>query len=279
MDNKGLDIYLNSGLSIISAFAAWKGAALALDRQMIMRIRETDSPKSSRNINMILKILSRDFGKPANFTVDIAQKIPSGMGLKSSSALVAGIVKGYFLMNDMEKDTNEIVSISSKISREVRVSTTGAADDLYASLLGGLCVTDNRKNFLARRYNISSTNYVMITSPKKISSYEMKRVDLSHLKSIYHRMWQRVNTFNYEDMAVMNGFYLSTAIGKTMDMPDLSDLSFNWFGINGKGSSLFLRYDRQEIMARDVEEIGHRGYNCFVAKSTNTGASYKWLND
>lgn len=279
MDKKGIEIYMNSGISVISAFAAWKGAALALDRQMIMRITRTDSPKNTRNINMILKILSREVGKESDLTVEILQKIPSGMGLKSSSALVAGIVKGYFLMNEMEKETDEIVSISSKISREIRVSTTGAADDLYASLLGGLCVTDNRKNSLARRYNISPTDYIMIMAPKKISSYEMKKVDLSHLKFAYNRMWQRVNAYNYEDMALINGFYLSTSSGKTMDMPDLRGLRFNWAGINGKGSSLFLRYDKSEVAKGDVEKIRRRGYNCFVAKSTNTGASYKWLND
>lgn len=279
MDKKGIEIYMNSGISVISAFAAWKGAALALDRQMIMRITRADSPKNTRNINMILKILSREVGKESNLTVEILQKIPSGMGLKSSSALVAGIVKGYFLMNEIEKETDEIVSISSKISREIRVSTTGAADDLYASLLGGLCVTDNRKNSLARRYNISPTDYIMIMAPKKISSYEMKKVDLSHLKFAYNRMWQRVNAYNYEDMALINGFYLSTSSGKTMDMPDLRGLRFNWAGINGKGSSLFLRYDKSEVAAGDVEKIRRRGYNCFVAKSTNTGASYKWLND
>lgn len=279
MDQKGIELYMNSGISIISAFATWKGAALALDRQMMMRVTETDSPKNPRIINMILKILSREVGRESNLTVEILQKIPSGMGLKSSSALVAGIVKGYFLINEMERNIEDIVSISSKISRQIRISTTGAADDLYASLLGGLCVTDNRKNSLARRYNISPRDYIMIMAPKKISSYEMKRVDLSHLKFAYNRMWQRVNAYNYEDMALINGFYLSTSSGKTMDMPDLRGLRFNWAGINGKGSSVFLRYDKSEVAAGDVQRIRDRGYNCFVARSTNTGASYKWLND
>ncbi len=279
MDKRQLEISLNSGISIISAFANYKGAALALDMQMIMRISETDTPKNSRNINMILKILSREFGKESNFMVEIMQKIPSGMGLKSSSALVAGIVKGYFLMNGMETDTKEIVSISSKISREIRVSTTGAADDLYASLLGGLCIADNRRNVLAKRYNISPTDYVMITAPKKISSYEMKKVDLSYLKYSYDRMWQKVNAYNYEEMAVINGFYLSKATDREMDISTLKGLRFNWVGINGKGASMFLRYDRKEIMEQDMEKLKHRHVNFFAARSTNTGASYKWLND
>lgn len=279
MEHRKLEIRLNSGLSIISAFANWKGAALALDHQMIMNIHEEKEPKNTWNIRMVLRELSRIYKKEANIKVEITQKIPAGMGMKSSSALVAGIVKAFSLFNDIEMSTEKIVSISSKISRDTKTSATGAADDLYASLLGGLCVTDNRKNVLSRRYIVPSRQYVIITSKRKISSYEMRNLEIEHMRKLYDNMWKRVNSHNYEDIAVMNGFYLSQASGQSMELPDIKELGFSSMGLNGKGASLFLKYENVEIMKKDLELLDKRKLRYIVGKSTNTGSSYKWVND
>ncbi|MHB1439822.1 MAG: shikimate kinase [Cuniculiplasma sp.] len=278
MDDRKLLLKMNSGISVMSAFVNWKGAALALDYRMHISVSEGDMKDNQWNIRRVLSILRREYGRESDLKVTVERKIPSGMGLKSSSALVSGIVKAYFTFNDMDVGTDEIVSVSSKISREIKISATGAADDLYASLTGGLCITDNRKSILLKRYNIKEKQYIIITSGGKRSSYDFGKMDLSFLKNAYARMGQRLNSYNFEDIAIMNGFYLSSITGFEIPGDILKPLRFNIMGINGKGPSTFLQYDNPKTVERDCKLLDKMRINFIVASSINLPFSCEWEN-
>jgi shikimate kinase len=279
MDDGTLILNMNSGISILSAFVNWKGAALALDYQMEITARKGDAKKNQWNIRRMLSILKNSYGKDSELQIDVSRKIPSGMGLKSSSALVSGVVKAYSIFNDMNMETEDIVTVSSRISRQIKVSATGASDDLYASILGGLCVTDNRNAKLLRHYRIREKHYIIITSRDRRSSYDYGKMDLSFLRNAYERMFQRLNSYNFEDIAIMNGFYLGTVSGIDMPGEILNKLRFNIMGINGKGPSLFLQYENPKTLERDIEILRRGNVSFLVASSTNLPSSHEWKNE
>ncbi len=279
MDDRTLILNMNSGISILSAFVNWKGAALALDYQMEITARKGDAKKNQWNIRRMLSILKNSYGKDSELQIDVSRKIPSGMGLKSSSALVSGVVKAYSIFNDMNMETEDIVTVSSRISRQIKVSATGASDDLYASILGGLCVTDNRNAKLLRHYRIREKHYIIITSRDRRSSYDYGKMDLSFLRNAYERMFQRLNSYNFEDIAIMNGFYLGTVSGIDMPGEILNKLRFNIMGINGKGPSLFLQYENPKTLERDIEILRRGNVSFLVASSTNLPSSHEWKNE
>ena len=279
MDDGKLILKMNSGISVLSAFVNWKGAAMALDYQMEMSVSRGNEKENKWNIRRILSILKKQYGKDSGLQVEVERKIPTGMGLKSSSALVSGVVKAYSIFNELNMETDDIANISSRISRQIKISATGALDDIYASMIGGLCITDNRRNQLLKHYRIKEKNYIIITPNAKRSSYDFARVDLSFLRNPYNRMFQRLNSYNYEDVAVMNGFYLGTVSG--IDMPGniLNRLRFNIMGINGKGPSLFLQYENSRAMDRDVDVLEKEKLNFIVGRSTNLPSSHEWKNE
>ncbi len=279
MDDETLILKMNSGISVLSAFVNWKGAAMALDYQMEIVARKGEAKKNQWNIRRMLSILKSQYGKDSELQIDVNRKIPSGMGLKSSSALVSGVVKAYSLFNDIKMEIEDIVTVSSRISRQIRVSATGASDDLYASVLGGLCITDNRNARLLRHYRIKEKHYIIITSKGRRSSYDFGKIDLSFLRNAYERMFQRLNSYNFEDIAIMNGFYLGTISGINMPGEILNKLRFNIMGINGKGPSLFLQYENPKTLERDVEILKKGNVGFLVASSTNIPSSHEWKNE
>jgi shikimate kinase len=279
MDDQKLKLNMNSGLSVLSAFVNWRGAALALNYQMELEAKRGNIKENQWNIRKVLSMLKGEFGKDENLVINVNKKIPSGMGLKSSSALVSAIVTTYSLMNELNLDTEKIVQISSKISRGIRISATGASDDLYASLLGGLCITDNRKSLLIKRYIVKEKHYIIIIPDKKKSSFEMGKVDIGFLRNTYDRMFQRLNSYNYEDIAVMNGFYLSSVTESFLPGDVLRGLHFVKSGINGKGPSIFLQYENIKLRERDLEILNTKNVKTLVASSSNEKSTYEWKNE
>ena len=119
MDDGKLVLKMNSGISVLSAFVNWKGAAMALDYQMEMSVTRGDEKENKWNIRRILSILKKQYGKDSGLQVEVERKIPTGMGLKSSSALVSGVVKAYSIFNELNMETDDIANISSRISRQI----------------------------------------------------------------------------------------------------------------------------------------------------------------
>ena len=86
-------------------------------------------------------------GFPKGYTINlrIESKIPSAVGLKSSSAISTAIVKSVLSLFGRQSDPKTILDLSCSASKNCGASITGAYDDASASLLGGLVLTNNTR--------------------------------------------------------------------------------------------------------------------------------------
>ncbi len=74
-------------------------------------------------------------------------------GVKSSSAVVNASLLAYFrALGVPDPSPVYMVDVNARAGIEAGVSVTGAADDAYASLLGGVVIVDNRSRRLVKRY-------------------------------------------------------------------------------------------------------------------------------
>ena len=157
----------HSAISVVSAFASGKGAAIGIGIpcRVSAELKDRDIGNRSLAIRIVGKISdphdlvrksvssTMDYLKVAmpssqQLVIDIDSKIPVAVGLKSSSAVSVAVVKAVFELfseGQTRDKTLEILRLSSKASKRSGASLTGAFDDAAASLLGGLAFSDNTK--------------------------------------------------------------------------------------------------------------------------------------
>lgn len=83
-------------------------------------------------------------------------------GLGSSSAFMNALLIPAMKLKDEELDAYRILTANAKISLEMGISYTGAFDDAVASLLGGICLSNNTKMRLYRRDLIKGRALVLL---------------------------------------------------------------------------------------------------------------------
>ncbi len=134
------------GATIVNAVAAWRGAAVAIGEYIEAVVRE-----GRCDCGLPCRALGLVGGR--GYCVEARSSIGFRGGVKSSSAVVnAALIAYYRLRGVPDPSPAYIVDVNARAGLEAGVSITGAADDAYASLLGGVVVVDNRSRRLVRRY-------------------------------------------------------------------------------------------------------------------------------
>jgi shikimate kinase len=155
---------VHGAVSIVNAIATGKGAALGISKKTDVEIETTQGTGitietknkqiSSRLINRVIKkIVPKSKLSKTKFRVYLESEIPTGYGLKSSSAVSSAVAMGCAKLFKSEMTDFEILCSGVDASIETKVSLTGAYDDACACYYGGFVVTDNYK-----RKIISSEN-------------------------------------------------------------------------------------------------------------------------
>ncbi|MGP6207761.1 shikimate kinase [Cuniculiplasma sp. SKW3] len=277
MAGREIRVTTNSGISVVSGFVNGKGAAVSLELAMVISLRESENTGNDKNINMILDNLKERYGGTAKLSVRVLKRLPSSQGLKSSSAIVGGIMLGYMALNNIDITNEKLLKDGSELSRELKMSATGATDDLASSLLGGLCITDNYNGKLIKRQNVEEKPVIILTTNRKRESFRFGNNDFSFLRKAYEDMWERVNRFNYEYTAIINGNYMGNLSGSSLDYEKLQYLNFSHAGVNGKGPSVFLIYRNGNDRMKDVAVLKGRGIKFVSSRLTNRGAYLEWV--
>jgi shikimate kinase len=157
-----------SAITVVSAFASGKGATIGIDIPCTVRaeLYRTENSKIgirsevadgsrlvSTSAENSLKYLHAKLPKGLGLALSIDSKIPTAIGLKSSSAVSVAVTKAIFDLFSKSKardSLQEILKLSCKSSIQSGASLTGAFDDAAAGLLGGLVFSDNLKFHLLR---------------------------------------------------------------------------------------------------------------------------------
>ncbi|MFQ5782719.1 MAG: shikimate kinase [Nitrosopumilus sp.] len=210
---------VHGAVSLVNAIATQKGATLgiALKVEAIVEtspgkgitIQSENKTLSSRLINKTVeKIIPKKELDQNKITITLNSEIPTGYGLKSSSAISSAIALACAKIFKPKLTDQQILLAGVDASIESKVSITGAYDDACSCYYGGFNVTDNAKKKRIH-FEKGPTNLIAaIFIPKNRKRGNLK--NLKVLSTVFENAWELARKANYWEAMNING--LATAL-------------------------------------------------------------------
>jgi len=209
---------VHGAISLVNAIAIKKGATLGIALKVEATV-EASSGKgiilksknkslSSRLINKTVeKIVSKKDLAQNKITITLDSEIPTGYGLKSSSAISSAVALACAKIFKSKFTDKQILLAGVDASIESKVSITGAFDDACSCYYGGFNVTDNAKRKRIHFEKGPTNLVVVIFIPKNRKRGNLK--NLKPLSSVFEKAWELARKANYWEAMIING--LTTA--------------------------------------------------------------------
>jgi shikimate kinase len=209
---------VHGAVSLVNAIANQKGATLGIELKVEatvetspgkgISIQSENKSLSSRLINKTIeKIVSKKDLEQNKISVTLDSEIPTGYGLKSSSAISSAIALACAKIFKPKFTDQQILLAGVEASIESKVSITGAYDDACSCYYGGFNVTDNAKKKRIQFEKGPSNLIAVIFIPKNRKRGNLKKLKI--LSSTFENAWELSRKANYWDAMIING--LATA--------------------------------------------------------------------
>lgn len=222
---------VHGAISLVNAIANQKGATLGISLTVEatveaspgkgISIQSENRSLSSRLINKTIeKIVSKKDLEQNKITVTLDSEIPTGYGLKSSSAISSAIALACAKIFKPKYTDQQILLAGVDASIESKVSITGAYDDACSCYYGGFNVTDNAKKKRIQFEKGPSNLIAIIFIPKNRKRGNLKKLKI--LSSVFENAWELSRKTNYWDAMIING--LATASILNSDAKIIADL-------------------------------------------------------
>jgi len=230
----GVKATIHGAISIVNAIATGKGATLGIDPIVETIIEkkagsgvslEFDHRKASSKLvtRTIEKVVPKNQLKKTKLQVSIRSEIPTGYGLKSSSAISSVVALACSKLFKTKATDFQILCASIDASIETKVSITGAFDDACACYFGGIIVTDNLKRKIIRSEKAPADLRVVVFVPRSRKRGDVK--SLKNLVNIFENAWNFAKNNDYWNAMILNGYATSSILGS--DPKIISDLIRN----------------------------------------------------
>jgi len=239
---------IHGAVSIVSAIANKKGATLGIALK-VEAIVETSEGKgiiiqsenknlSSRLINKTIeKIISKKDLEKNKITITLASEIPTGYGLKSSSAISSAVALACAKIFKPKLTDQQILLAGVDASIESKVSITGAYDDACSCYYGGFNVTDNGKRNRIQFEKVPSNLIAVIFIPKNRKRGNLKKLKI--LSSIFNNAWELAKEKKYWEAMTMNGLATSAILNSEPKIiVDLIEKGALGASVSGNGPSI-----------------------------------------
>jgi len=212
---------IHGAISIVNAIATGKGAALGISKKVNVEMETSygkgviieveNKSMSSRLINKVIeKIVTKNELSKTKLKVSLDTEIPTGYGLKSSSAISTAVAMACAKLFKPNMNDTEILNAGVKASIETKVSLTGAYDDACACYYGGFVVTDNYKKKLIRSEKCLNHVSAVIFIPKSRKRGNVKK--LKTLSADFEQAWNLAKKSDYWNAMNLNGIATSTIL-------------------------------------------------------------------
>lgn len=212
---------VHGAISIVNAIATGKGATLGISPkvEVIMEsmpgsgisIKSDSQSLSSRLITRTIeKIVSKKQLSETKLNLLLNSEIPTGYGLKSSSAISSAVALAAAKLFEQKIDDSKILLAGVNASIETKVSITGAYDDACACYYGGFIVTDNYKRKIISSKKAPTNFKVVIFIPKSRKRGNIKK--LKTLNPVFERAWNFAKNSDYWNAMILNGFATSSIL-------------------------------------------------------------------
>ena len=239
---------IHGAVSIVSAIDNKKGATLGIELKVEVTI-ETSEGKgiviqsenrslSSRLINKTIeKIIPKKDLEKNKILITLTSEIPTGYGLKSSSAISSAIALACAKIFKPKLTDKQILVAGVDASIESKVSITGAYDDACSCYYGGFNVTDNGKRKRIHFERIPSNLIAVIFIPKNRKRGNLKKLKI--LSSIFNNAWELAKEKKYWESMTINGLATSAILNSDPKIIiDLIEKGALAASVSGNGPSI-----------------------------------------
>lgn len=205
---------VHGAISLVNAIANQKGATLGISLK-VEAIVETSHGKgiiiksenrslSSRLINKTIEmIVSKKNLEQNKITITLDSEIPTGYGLKSSSAISSAVALACAKIFRPKYTDQQVLLAGVDASIESKVSITGAYDDACSCYYGGFNVTDNAKRKRIHFEKVPPSLIAIIFIPKNRKRGNLKNLKI--LSSVLENAWELARKSNYWESMIING--------------------------------------------------------------------------
>ena len=239
---------IHGAVSLVSAIANKKGATLGISLK-VEAIIETSEGKgitiqsenkslSSRLINKTIeKIVSKRDLEKNKITITLTSEIPTGYGLKSSSAISSVVALACAKIFKPKLTDQQILLAGVDASIESKVSITGAYDDACSCYYGGFNVTENAKRNRIQFEKAPSNLIAVIFIPKNRKRGNLKKLKI--LSPIFNNAWELAKEKKYWESMIINGLATSTILNSDPKIiVDLIEKGALGASVSGNGPSI-----------------------------------------
>ena len=239
---------IHGAVSLVSAIANKKGATVGISLK-VEAIVETSEGKgitiqsenkslSSRLINKTIeKIVTKKDLEKNKITVTLTSEIPTGYGLKSSSAISSAVALACAKIFKPKLTDHQILLSGVEASIESKVSITGAYDDACSCYYGGFNVTDNGKRKRIQFEKAPTNLIAVIFIPKNRKRGNLKKLKI--LSPIFNNAWELAKEKKYWESMIINGLATSTILNSDPKIiVDLIEKGALGASVSGNGPSI-----------------------------------------
>ena len=272
---------IHSAISIVNAIATGKGATLGISKNVSVEIETSHGEgitveigkkqMKSRLINRVIgKIVPKNTLSKTKLRILVDSEIPTGYGLKSSSAISTAVAMGCAKLFKPDMSDFEILRAGVDASIETKVSLTGAYDDACACYFGGFIVTDNYKRKIIHSKKCQNNISAIIFIPKSRKRGNVKKLKI--LSDVFEQAWNLAKKSDYWNAMILNGFATSAILNSNPKI--ISKLIENGAlgaSISGNGPSI-AAITKNETVSKIKKVFSSFEGNVMVAKINNKKA-------
>lgn len=212
---------VHGAISIVNAIATGKGATLGISLRTNATVETSqgngvfisseNQTISSRLINKVIEkiVPKKDLAK-TRIDVLVESEIPTGYGLKSSSAISSAVGLACAKIFKPKWSEKKILVAGVDASIEAKVSLTGAFDDACGCYYGGFAVTDNYARKIIKLENGPRDLKVLIFVPSDRKRGKIK--ELKSLKKVFEQAWDFAKKSDYWNAMILNGFATASVL-------------------------------------------------------------------
>lgn len=239
---------IHGAISIVNAIATGKGATLgiSLKTKALLHIssgsgviiESKNKTISSRLINSVIrKIIPKNELEKTKIKLSLESEIPTGYGLKSSSAISSAVALACAKIFQPKWSDNQILLAGVDASIESKVSITGAFDDACGCYYGGYAVTDNYKRKIIKSEKGPKNLVSIIFIPRSRKRGNVK--NLKNLSPVFEQAWNLARNSNYWHAMVLNGLATSTILNSDPKLiTDLMEKGALAASVSGNGPAI-----------------------------------------
>jgi shikimate kinase len=212
---------VHGAISIVNAVATGYGSAMGISLNVKVEII---SKKGSGLIfqkgggslmikKIIYDVLQSKYINNNQLLINIKSEVPSGMGLKSSSAVSNAVALACISLTNKEISDEFVLNSAINASLYAKTTITGAYDDSTACYYGGFVTTDNYKRKIWKRENSPTDICAVIFLPNNKKRGDVTRLKL--LSDIYLEAFQLAYSGQYWKAMTLNGVLTSSLLSNS----------------------------------------------------------------